>query len=80
MYRPDSRGGRLCEHFGGYKTINRIPLPLWFSLPPHALDESSEGFLRATISFSCIIKVSKLYKTSSGQKFLKGFPFFFFLS
>ena len=21
-----ARGGRLCEHFGGYKTINRIPL------------------------------------------------------
>ena len=27
MYRP-ARGGRSCEHFGGYKTINRIPLPL----------------------------------------------------
>ena len=27
VYRP-ARGGRLCEHFGGYKTINRIPLPL----------------------------------------------------
>ena len=25
---PASRGGRLCEHFGGYKNINRIPLPL----------------------------------------------------
>ena len=23
-----SRGGRSCEHFGGYKTINRLPLPL----------------------------------------------------
>ena len=23
-----ARGGRSCEHFGGYKTINRIPLPL----------------------------------------------------
>ena len=21
-----ARGGRLCERFGGYKTINRIPL------------------------------------------------------
>ena len=34
VYRP-ARGGRLCERFGGYKTINRIPLPLplevsWF--------------------------------------------------
>ena len=25
LYRP-ARGGRSCEHFGGYKTINRIPL------------------------------------------------------
>ena len=23
-----ARGGRSCEHFGGYKTISRIPLPL----------------------------------------------------
>ena len=23
-----ARGGRLCERFGGYKTLNRIPLPL----------------------------------------------------
>ena len=23
-----ARGGRLCEHFGGYKTINLLPLPL----------------------------------------------------
>ena len=22
------RGNRSCEHFGGYNTINRIPLPL----------------------------------------------------
>ena len=27
VYRP-ARGGRLCEHFGGYKTINRILLTL----------------------------------------------------
>ena len=25
-----ARGGRSCEHFGGYKTINRIPLPLMY--------------------------------------------------
>ena len=24
-----ARGGRSCEHLGGYKTINRIPLPLY---------------------------------------------------
>ena len=29
-----ARGGRSCEHFGGYKTINRIPLPLYVTLPP----------------------------------------------
>ena len=23
-----AREGRSCEHFGGYRTINRIPLPL----------------------------------------------------
>ena len=23
-----ARGGRSCEHFGGYKTINRIPFTL----------------------------------------------------
>ena len=27
-----ARGGRSCERFGGYKTINRIPLPLPFHL------------------------------------------------
>ena len=27
-----ARGGRSCEHFGGYKTINRIPLPLYIYL------------------------------------------------
>ena len=27
VYRP-AREGRLCEHFSGYKAINRIPLPL----------------------------------------------------
>ena len=34
-------GGRLCERFGGYKTINRIPLPLpfiYFAAPGHHLD------------------------------------------
>ena len=29
-----ARGGRSCEHFGGYKTINRIPLPLPLVLHP----------------------------------------------
>ena len=33
------REGRLCEHFGGYKTINRTPSPLhvfsYFMVYPH---------------------------------------------
>ena len=28
-----AREGRLCEHFDGYKTINRIPLPLEIRVP-----------------------------------------------
>ena len=28
VYRPD-REGRLCEYFGEYKTINRIPVPFY---------------------------------------------------
>ena len=27
-----ARGGRSCEHFGGYKTINRIPLWVLYSV------------------------------------------------
>ena len=30
-----ARGGRSCEHFGGNKTLNRIPL--WFDgIPPES--------------------------------------------
>ena len=40
-----ARGGRSCECFGGYKTINRIPLPLYIrsdlSLKPMHLQASS---------------------------------------
>ena len=32
VYRP-ARGGRSCEHFGGYKTINRIPIAENFTPP-----------------------------------------------
>ena len=28
VYTVPARGGRSCEHFGGYKTINRIPFYL----------------------------------------------------
>ena len=35
VYRP-ARGRRSCERFGGYKTINRIPLP---SLPLQAIEK-----------------------------------------
>ena len=30
VYRP-ARGGRSWDNFGGYKTINRMPLPLYNS-------------------------------------------------
>ena len=28
VFTVPARGGRSWKHFGGYKTINRIPLPL----------------------------------------------------
>ena len=38
-------GGRSCERFGGYTTINRIPLPLPFyssssGVPPNFVEDS----------------------------------------
>ena len=39
-----ARGGRSCEHFGGYKTINRIPLPL----PLHRLRDRQYGIMYFT--------------------------------
>ena len=33
-----ARGGRLCERFGGYKTINRIPLPLLYGKLFHEME------------------------------------------
>ena len=46
-----ARGGRSCVHFGGYKTINRIPLWQGFEnfqnvLPFCAFDESSLSIKR----------------------------------
>ena len=38
MCTVPARGGRLCEYFDGYKTINRIPLPFISS------DKSAEVF------------------------------------
>ena len=35
VYRP-ARGGRSCEHLGGYKTINRIPLNTFTLYHPDA--------------------------------------------
>ena len=45
VYRP-ARGRRLCEHFGGYKTINRIPLPL--PLPLEGAISQNIGMIRIT--------------------------------
>ena len=32
-----ARGGGSCEHFGGYKTINRIPLLIEYFLMIHSI-------------------------------------------
>ena len=37
VYRPVN-GGRSCEHFGGYQTGNRIPLPLPLAVHGKGLD------------------------------------------
>ena len=61
MYRP-ARGGRSCEHFGGCKTINRIPLPFildaiyWVA---HALEE-----VEATIIQRCSARCGFSLETS----------------
>ena len=61
-----ARGGRSCERFGGYKTINRIPLPLhciWFCLK----DIHTSVWwvpVRYPHLLLCIIKVTREVKTS----------------
>ena len=41
-----ARGGGSCEHFGGYKTINRIPLPLYITFPEiHSLTHNKAALL-----------------------------------
>ena len=39
-----ARGGMSCEHFGGYKTINRIPLPFISHTPQLSWDLSITYF------------------------------------
>ena len=50
-----ARGGRSCEHFGGYKTINRIPLP--FITP--VLKELHWLPVRRRIEFKILLLVYK---------------------
>ena len=57
MYRP-ARGGRLCERFGGYKTINRIPLPLPLSYC--LLCDENDGNLVVLMHMTFLSKKHKL--------------------
>ena len=43
-----ARGGRSCEHFGGYKTINRIPLPLSLHIDT---DNDASGSVHAVLKY-----------------------------
>ena len=45
MYRP-ARGGGSCEHFGGYRTINRIPLKIAFARELAPKQSGSFGLYR----------------------------------
>ena len=57
MYWP-ARGGRLCERFGGYKTINRIPLPLIaeITFEMYYINLAYFGFIYASIGQVRIVK------------------------
>ena len=46
-----ARGGRSCERFGGYKTINGIPLPLPLQRLTRVLGEPGLDFLRCSMYF-----------------------------
>ena len=49
-----ARGGRSCEHFGGYKTINRIPLCTDGSLKQRrVLDRTAVDSARPFLGMTC---------------------------
>ena len=50
-----ARGGRSCEHFGGYKTINRIPLPLWLdtAIMEWSTPRGSNNIIIPTVHYKC---------------------------
>ena len=46
-----ARGGRSCEHFGGYKTINRIPLEKKRNIPIAIKIIDEQALVRVCIFF-----------------------------
>ena len=55
-----ARGGRSCEHFGGYKTINRIP---FISLPFEKNDLVTTQKLKASLFVPKIIPLESMIKS-----------------
>ena len=58
-----ARGGRSCERFGGYKTINRIPLPLPLLRSCMCLQTTGVVILREIIHLSrrglqCVLNIT----------------------
>ena len=51
-----ARGGRSCEHFGGYKTINRIPLPLPQEEDFRGIQVPSSGCQARLLSATCTVR------------------------
>ena len=58
VYRP-ARGGRSCERFGGYKTLNRIPLPLYLVLSMQKGGKSIQGFEAAWCDLCVMLHMAK---------------------
>ena len=51
IYRP-AREGRSCEHFGGYKTKNRIPFI-------KMVESNKDRFINVTRDFKCQVLVGR---------------------
>ena len=51
-----ARGGRSCERFGGYKTINRIPLLTCGGTPSIPL-----AYPRSLVTFSLALTATQMF-------------------
>ena len=78
VYRP-ARGGRSCGHFGGCKTINRIPLPLLLNIISvqcqiiNILDYSTYCLNRIGFDFSESVKRSCKTRWKATRMLIPGF-------